>query len=148
MSDIAHSAAEFSRQLDQLSVYIEGDVAAVIRKACLDLYRRIVERTPVDTGRAKASWGISTTGNNDVKEYSGWSNNEIIRIINKNISDFDFSIEDETVYIVNNTEYISHLESGSSQHAPSGMVAISLTEFSDHFRKALSTLTDNYLEPL
>ena len=142
MTDIATNAAEFSRQLDALTDHIEGNITAVIRKACVDLYRRIVERTPVDSGRAKASWSISTTGTDTITEHAdGWSHNELLEIIRNNVSDFEFTIHDDKVLIVNNVEYISVLESGNgSGQAPQGMVAVSLAEFSAHFREALAGL--------
>jgi hypothetical protein len=34
----------------------------VLRKVALDVQRRVMERTPVDTGRARAGWGLSMTG--------------------------------------------------------------------------------------
>lgn len=34
----------------------------VLRKVALDVQKRVMERTPVDTGRARAGWGLSMTG--------------------------------------------------------------------------------------
>lgn len=142
MTDITNSAAEFSRQINQLVAYVEDNSEQIIKKACVDLYRRIVERTPVDTGRAKASWGISTGSDVPAVSAGKLSDSEIAEIINSHVGEFRFGIDDDQITIMNNLEYISYLEAKGSQQAPVGMVAVSLTEFNDHFRKALESLTD------
>ena len=132
-------AKEFSKALMDLSVYVNGEVAKVIRKACVDLYRRIVERTPVDTGRAKANWQLSTVSTSDKKDdIDGFSANEISSIINENASNLKVTVNTDKVVIYNNLEYMSYLERGDSKQAPQGMVAVSLAEFEQHFKKALS----------
>lgn len=138
---ISGNAADFSKSLMSMCDYVEGSISAVIRKACIDLYRMIVERTPVDTGRAKASWGLSTTGAAPAQENKeGWSYNEVEEFVSENISEFTLSKHDDTVYIVNNLEYIELLESGNSEQAPHGMAAISLAEFEAHFSEHLKGL--------
>jgi len=133
------NADEFSKSLMELASHTEGSIEKVIRKACIDLYRAIVEKTPVDTGRAKASWGLSTTYADDVHDNpEGYSYNEIAEIINKHVSDFKFDVHDDEVIIYNNVEYISELEEGTSDQAPHGMVAVSLAEFTAFFNNALS----------
>lgn len=135
---ISGNAAGFAKSLMAMQEYATGNFEQVIRKACIDLYRAITERTPVDTGRAKASWGISTTGAAAPQgDPEGYSHGELIDIINGYVSDFKFTVHDDKVIISNNLEYIEYLENGSSKQAPSGMVAISLSEFENHFNKAL-----------
>jgi len=139
LSDIPGNAADFAKSLDKLSDYVTGSVEQVIRKACIDLYRMIVERTPVDTGRAKANWQISTTDSDSaLDEKNGFSFNEIKSIVEAEISDFKFELYDDQVIIYNNLEYIGGLENGTSAQAPYGMVSVSLVEFTDHFNRALA----------
>ena len=151
-STISLDAAGFSSALNDLADHVRGEVSAVIRKACIDLYRRIVERTPRDTGRARASWQLSTTGQgSNVWQNRGTpgvlnsaaSASDIANNINQNVSEFKVDIHTDTVTIYNNLEYISILEAGrqgnrGSLQAPTGMVAISLSEFEQHFRNALA----------
>ena len=140
-SNISNNAADFSKSLMALCSHVDGSIEKVIRKSCIDLYRRIVERTPVDTGRAKASWSISTVHADDVQhDPDGFSYNEIATIVNNNVSDFSVSVHDNQVVIYNNLEYISELENGTSDQAPTGMVAISLSEFTEHFNNALQDI--------
>jgi len=136
-------AAGFTESLLKFAKLAEDNMEKVIRKACIDLYRLIAERTPVDTGRAKASWGLSTCHAEDVaaENQDGYSVNEISQMIQDNVTDFKFDIHDDKVVIYNNLEYISALESGHSKvQAPAGMVAISLAEFETFFNQALVDL--------
>ncbi len=137
IDDVPGNAAAFVKSLNSLTEYIDGSVEKVIRKACIDLYRKIVERTPVDTGRAKGNWQISTTDRDFIRD-GEFSASEITQFIESEIDDFKFELTDSQVIIYNNLEYIEPLENGSSQQAPAGMVAISLVEFTDHFNRALA----------
>lgn len=146
IDDVPVNAAAFSKSLKALAGYATGNVEKVIRKTCIDLYRRIVERTPVDTGRAKANWQMSTTTTaSELYDKDGYSFNEINEIVSAEISDFTFELGDDQVFIYNNLEYIPYLEDGSSTQAPAGMVEISLVEFTNYFNLELGKLEG--LEP-
>jgi len=135
-SNISNNAADFSNALTALADHTTGSIEKVIRKACIDLYRSIVEKTPVDTGRAKASWGLSTHHTND-EASENMTPEEAVQVVSDNISDFTFKAQDDQVIIYNNLEYIEYLENGTSQQAPSGMVSLSLVEFTAFFNNAL-----------
>ncbi len=129
-TDITNNAADFSRLLSDLSVRISGNIGQVNRKACLDLYRRIIERTPIDTGRARANWNIRLRHEDGTTENTDWQRQ-------LNASEFDVTVQDNQVVIYNNLIYIEALEDGHSQQAPAGMVAVSLAEFNEFFRAAI-----------
>lgn len=143
LDDIPGRAKDFADSLGKMSQYIEKSITAVIRKACLDLYRSIVDKTPVDTGRAKTSWGIEMTqdinskGQEPQPEGSKFSFQEIESIVKKHVRGFILGVKKGYVIITNNVEYIEFLEDGSSEQAPTGMIAVSLVEFTNHFNKAL-----------
>lgn len=143
---ISDNAADFSKSLMSLADYVDGSFEKIIRKACIDLYRAIVEKWPVDTGRSKASWSISTHFTDDKAIEKEYSFNEIESIINQNVSDFKLSLRDDQVIIYNNMEYAEELEAGSSRQAPSGAVSISLVEFTAFFNNALDGLEG--IEPI
>jgi len=92
----------------------------------LKLGERIVLRTPVDTGRARANWqygkGVAPSG--EVQSVSK-SGAEAIAAIRGKI--------DPTPgvhFVMNNLDYIKGLERGKSQRqAPHGMVAVTVVEF-------------------
>lgn len=139
IDDVHGNAADFAKSLNALADYATKSVEQVIRKSCIDLYRKVVERTPVDAGRAKGNWMISTTdSNHTMDDKDGFSLNEIKSIIEGEIRDFSFDIHDDQVIIYNNLEYIPMLENGTSRQAPAGMVSVSLVEFTNHFNQALA----------
>ena len=142
MNDIQKNAAGFSAALMELCNEVDGNVVAIIKKACFDLYAAIIKRTPVDTGRAKASWGIGTEYSDEVLPPGDYAGNDMVQMVGNSTNGlFTFTINDEQVVIYNNLDYISYLESGhGSAQAPSGMVAISLAEFEAHFRAALAKI--------
>lgn len=89
-----------------LTDFVEEVADAVdvsVRRVAQTAFERIVERTPVDTGLAKASW----------------------------VLDMDTSDGIVDVEIYNDVPYIIFLEYGSSDQAPHGMVEITLQEIAD-----------------
>jgi hypothetical protein len=104
----------------------------VIRKIGLDIHRKIVERTPVDTGRAKANNQISigsvpNTTTED-KDTSPLGQAGAGTLSAANISADKFNLGD-SIFVYNNVEYILPLEYGSSKkQAPAGMFRISFEE--------------------
>jgi hypothetical protein len=141
VDDTIHiSAAGFSAALMELCTEVDGSVVAVIKKACFDLYAAIVKRTPVDTGRAKASWGIGVEHSDAVLPPGEYGDNGIVQMVGDATDGiFSFNVNDDQIVIYNNLDYISDLEDGASDQATTGMVAISLAEFEAHFRAALAT---------
>ena len=141
IDQISPNAAAFSNALMGLAEFVDGSFEKVVRKTCFDLYTRIIKRTPVDTGRAKASWGIGTEhsdavapkGEYAVTDLEHYSPSDISSAMTSSSGGFTFTVDDDQVIIYNNVEYIADLENGSSQQALSGMVALSLAEFTAHF---------------
>jgi len=113
-----------------------GENMVTTRKSVFfQLAESIVERTPVDTGRAKGNWqpSLHTFKSGTV----AGTDNPIpaIRMV------ADKAKGDETMCLVNNLEYIVPLEYGhSQQQAPAGMVRISVQEFKAAVRKAVAGL--------
>ena len=119
--------AQFNAALTASEKKIKGDFKKFHQQVIAELFRRIVLRTPVDTGRARGNWQIElggpAQGTLEVvdKDGSGTILKEIAKL--QDIPPFSL------VHISNNLEYISYLEHDkrSPQH-PEGMVEISLTE--------------------
>jgi len=99
----------------------------VIRKTALDIYSRIVLRTPVDTGRAQNNWfvGIDSAKVKTTEE-TNESEMAIIADAQAEISQAD---AEDTIYITNNLSYILGLEHGRSDQSPQGMVKLTVAEF-------------------
>lgn len=116
-----------------------GNVDAAIRKIAFDMGARIIMRTPVRTGRARANWMFATgspniTNTKDVDPYRVPVNGQGLgRAAAKDrLSDGLASYSprrDKSLFLTNSLPYIGKLEYGHSQQAPAGMVRVTLTEF-------------------
>lgn len=98
---------ELTTNIKELADALEVDVGVVKRKIALDLYADIQRKTPVDTGRARNTWGV---GDSPVHKPG-------VGAISKGMN---------PTYISNNLPYITRLEFGYSKQAPHGMVRIAL----------------------
>jgi hypothetical protein len=100
---------------------------SLIRAAALDMLGAIVQRTPVDTGRARGNWqttiGAPAGGTVTTLDPSG----ALARA--KALGALATFKGGSSVFIVNNLPYIVPLEYGSSKQAPAGMVRITLREW-------------------
>lgn len=122
-------------------------LTGVLRDVAFEIHEKIVDRTPIDTGRAKSSWRL----NPDVADGSvepelaireKTSISERIRIMQDGEQPFypgqaaavaraqqqKIPQGAEKIVISNNLEYIEKLENGTSQQAPGGMVAVTVTQ--------------------
>lgn len=97
------------------------EIRDVVEKVAFDSHSKISKRTPVDTGRARASWMVTEGAPSDAVAEEG-SHSKAVKAPDIQITG------ERVVYITNNLPYIEELENGSSKQAPAGMVAISLRE--------------------
>lgn len=96
----------------------------VLRKLAIDLHTAITKRTPVDTGRARASWNIAQ--GEPLLDVPPPNEGEA-PLPSPGVPTF---VVDGTapIYITSSLVYIEALENGHSSQAPAGMVAVSLAE--------------------
>ncbi|MCU0943703.1 MAG: HK97 gp10 family phage protein [Hydrogenophaga sp.] len=117
----------FTLDLRAFEKKFEDRTDALIRAAALDALGAIVQRTPVDTGRARANWqvtiGAPAGGTVTTLDPSG----ALARA--KALGALASFKGGSSVFIVNNLPYILPLEYGSSKQAPAGMVRITLREW-------------------
>lgn len=104
-----------------------GNVDLVVRKVALDLFRRVIMKSPVDTGRFKGNWqvaiGAIPAGTIEVDDKSG-----AVSIARVDAAVLGLRAGD-VIYLVNNLEYARALEYGHSKQAPGGMVRLSVAEY-------------------
>lgn len=135
------SLVTFTADLAKFAKLVNKSLAIVVKKITFDLLTRLILKTPVDTGRARAGWGVSIdtpiiiqpTGydNKASKKSKGATGADYEAAYHaSNFAMPDLSAIDGTqqVYILNSVEYIEALEDGSSRQAPNGMVRISVAE--------------------
>lgn len=97
------------------------------KRIALEALRRLVNRTPVDTGRARGGWQVRQTiasenDNGNIDTGGGSTITAGLSIINR------VRIPFGVIVIFNNVEYIVFLEEGSSSQAPQGMVALTILD--------------------
>ncbi len=113
----------------------------VVRKISLDLFTRIILRSPVDTGRFRGNWQVSIgsapEGVLELDDKSGTAT------IARAQADTMKVKAGDVIYFVNNLPYANRLETGWSGQAPAGMVAVSIAEVQLTMTKAVKESKDD-----
>ena len=98
-----------------------------VRYLSLELLRRLVLRSPVDTGHFRANWqvdiGVAPEGIIPGVDKRGNAT------IGRADAKLQASVAGKSIFIVNNLPYARLLEDGHSGQAPQGMVGITVQEF-------------------
>lgn len=139
----------FDADLNGLAKLLDVKLEIVVRRVVLDLFTRVTKRTPVDTGRARASWDVkigspsawvppeskvSVAGKGRTRLGKGIAGNKLgsgalsggkAKDVSGEVSAIDGT---KIVFITTNLDYMEYLEAGSSKQAPIGMVTISIAE--------------------
>lgn len=138
--------AEFNAELKRVTKDFTEDKLVEFHKiVTLEAFRRIVIRTPVDTGRARANWQVGfdeepkgevDIGVNDKRVGKRFKANLTKSIDMSIVVRLASSIKPFSVsYITNNVYYIWYLEyTRRSRQSPDGMVEITLQELTHEFR--------------
>lgn len=123
---------EFNKEIAEFAKTIPGKVTELQRKIVLEALKRVVLKTPVDTGRARGNWQVSIgspAGTKlDVTDKAGGET------ITKGLAVLTGLSPYQIVFIDNNLEYIEFLEHGSSKQAPTGMLKITVEELLEMFK--------------
>lgn len=132
--------AKWSLPLDRYARTFRGDLEKAARAVALDLFSRIIVKTPVDTGRARGNWmidigrapeGMLAQGFGPGRAEGGEpGSNAAAAQANamaqaSRLGGFRLGV---TISIRNTLPYIIRLENGWSDQAPAGMVKVTLTE--------------------
>lgn len=109
------------------------------RIIALEVFRRIILKTPVDTGRARGNWlctiGVPAEAMAKGEDwFQGQTSNDFDKSGRAAIEEASNQVlawkpEDIAIFLTNNLPYIERLENGWSDQAPAGMVAITIAEF-------------------
>lgn len=132
----------FERDLDKFAESIGVKTETVIKKIALQIFNGVVLKTPVDTGRARASWVIGIerpVSSPKFSENQEFGPQEAMNYAFQELAELNEIGPDSTVFISNSLPYIEVLEDGSSKQAPEGMVAVTLAEV----ESGLKRLTDD-----
>jgi hypothetical protein len=119
---------QFIVSLDKWGDQVPRKIGQIQRAISFEVFKNVITGTPVDTGRARASWFINVASpNRDVApERPGGTGaaelaaaeslGRLAEIVPERVTGV------ETIYITNNLPYIVPLAEGSSQQAPKGWV--------------------------
>jgi hypothetical protein len=100
-----------------------GNTTLVLRKVALDMFGRVIQRSPVDTGRFRGNWQCAI-GHDPAGTSENTSNpmGQIAGVVGS-------AKGNDAIHLVNNLPYGPRLERGWSKQAPSGMIGVTITEF-------------------
>ena len=130
-----------------------GDKAElVVRRAALELYGQMIERSPVGNpdlwkspatsgyvgGRFKNNWQVGI-GSIDTRTNRGVDDSGSGAITSGNAA-LKAWTPGKTIFLSNSMPYAYRLETGWSKQAPSGMVKLSIQNYSEAIRKAATAL--------
>lgn len=115
----------------------------MVRKIALDMFSRVIEKSPVDTGCFKSNWQVSIgsipsgtiTPERDKKGYYDFEP-AVTAVMAKTLE----TKAGDVVYLINNISYSRRLEYGWSKQAPAGMVRLTIVEFQGIVTQAAASL--------
>lgn len=121
------SPQQFADSLHELSKRIVDNVDAGWRATVLAVDQAVVVATPVDTGRARSNWRVSTDKTEDIfeafaKGVSGSTASANTQAALDQGAEAVKQATGDVMYISNNLPYIQPLNDGSSAQAPAGFV--------------------------
>lgn len=132
--------AAFIASINAFVTKAKANQEQVIRAVSLRIHARLVQMSPVLTGRFRGNWqvGFNTPPQGTLDVYDKSGDETIARgalVIEQ------FKVGMTAVYFTNNLPYAYRLEFGHSQQAPGGMVRITAAEFQQFFDAAARGLT-------
>lgn len=120
-------AGQFAIDMAAFGARSKTQMRNVVRWVSLEMLRRIVMRSPVDTGRFRANWQVDlNTPPEEVTVDVDVDGQITVMAGELKLAGYELG---GTVFIVNNLPYAIPLEEGHSKQAPAGMVGVTLTEF-------------------
>jgi predicted phage gp36 major capsid-like protein len=112
-------------------VKVPGDHLAGVKKVAMQVLAGVVNKTPVDTGRARSNWmtAVNAVPSETVEISASLSREQATaESINRGTGVIDSAKPFSSISIANNLPYIGTLEYGGSKQAPNGMVRTTLAE--------------------
>ena len=118
--------SNFSLDLARFCAKADANMKVAVKKIAFEAFSRVISRSPVDTGRFRANWGVTVgspwTGTVDVYDQDGRGTAKLAQdqVVKWNAQG--------SIFLSNNLVYALPLEYGHSGQAPSGMVRVTVAE--------------------
>ena len=129
---MANNVDQFNREVAKFTKdFMPRQMVLFHKSIVLDALARLVQKTPVDTGRARGNWQVTInelpTGELKVtgtppEEGSPASSRELVPA---ELIDLQ---PESVVYVTNNVHYISYLNDGTSRQAPKHFIEETIDE--------------------
>lgn len=150
---------QFTLQMRAFKDKTSTQMDLIIRKVVIDVGSRVIQRSPV--GNPKLWKGAAPKGYIGGHFRANWQYGQMVapqgllaaidksgkETINKIIQAVKSGAAGKVHFIVNNLPYAMRLETGWSQQAPAGMVAITVAEFQGIVRKYATTKNFDFGKP-
>lgn len=108
----------------------------VVRKIALELFSRVILKSPVKTGRFRANWQVTISSKAQssliLEDKTGQAT------ISRAQADLAGVNAGDRIFLTNNLVYARRLEYGWSKQAPAGMVGITVAEFQQVIDKSVA----------
>lgn len=129
----------FTADISNFIKKAKGKEELAIRKIGLELFTKIVMKSPVDTGRFRGNWNVSvnspntqTSDTTDKRSLGSQPSSSLYARANSNVS--KWTVNDNAIYICNGLPYAYRLEMGYSKQASGGMARLSVMEIASKYR--------------
>lgn len=110
----------------------------VVRKIALEMFSRVIQKSPVDTGRFKGNWQVAI---GSIPEGTLQLDDKAGTAAMAKVTAAALQLEaGQVIYLVNNLEYAQALEYGHSKQAPAGMVRLTIAEFNSVVDRAAQSV--------
>lgn len=128
---------KWSIPIDKLVAKAGTDMDTVVRKITIDLFGRVIQRSPVDTGRLRGNWQASLDA--PIETPIDTLDPDGMVATDKAIDAVMAFPVGQVTYLANALPYAYRIEyEGWSKQAPAGMVRLAARELSDAVQKAVA----------
>lgn len=116
-------ALNFAKQIKAANDKAES----IVKVTMIELFNRVIQKSPVDTGRFRANWNCSI-GSPDLSTSQAIDPSGSGAISKATSTVVSYTLNGQSVFLTNNLPYADRLENGWSKQAPNGMVRLSVME--------------------
>ena len=109
----------FDAELKAYAEVLDAKIEAVLKLIVLDIYNRLIDANPVDTGHSQANWRIALDEPDDAIR-NGASGKQP-----PNLTEFPAGRD---IFVTNPVDYVQWLNEGTSKQAPAGFIQIALAQ--------------------
>ena len=117
----------FALDLSKACEKAKGHTEIMARKVMLDLFSRVIVKSPVDTGRFRANWNVGYSSPDKTTTSATDS------ALGKVQTEIATAKLEGSIFLTNSLPYSIRLENGWSGQAPAGMVRLSLVEITSQY---------------